>query len=181
MRSVLVTLTFATFALTAAFDPSSKQGLAWPNGVHVPMAGFTSNTTTISSYYTWSPDPVIPNTQSSLYSIPFPFIPMLWGCNSTYTAPFAEAVRDNFSDVALTSDKVILGFNEPNQVGQAECTPQEAADAWMTYLEPLKAQGYRLGSPAVTSAPDGLTWMQEWLRICAGRCNPDFIALHWVS
>lgn len=48
---------------------------------------------------------------------------------------------------------------------------------WKTYLEPLKAQGIRLGSPAPSSAPAGLTWLQNFLASCAGGCTVDFIAL----
>jgi hypothetical protein len=172
---------------------SGKAGLAWPNSVWVPMAGFTNGNSTIdwlvsskpvitmliSRYYNWAPDPVIPNTRNPLYSVPFDFVPMLWAPNSTYLEPFLEAVANNFSDVNLTPQRDILAFNEPNQVGQADCTPQEAAQVWAQHLEPLKTQGYRLGSPAVTSAPDGMDWMQEWLRACNGSCNPDFIAVHW--
>ena len=48
---------------------------------------------------------------------------------------------------------------------------------WKTYLEPLRAQGVRLGSPAPSSAPSGLTWLQDFLTSCAGGCTVDFIAL----
>jgi hypothetical protein len=47
---------------------------------------------------------------------------------------------------------------------------------WQTYIQPLKAQGMRLGSPAPTSAPDGKTWLQGFLTACEG-CTVDFIAL----
>jgi len=52
---------------------------------------------------------------------------------------------------------------------------------WKTYLEPLRAQGVRLGSPAPSSAPSGLTWLQDFLTSCAGGCTIDFIALHWYD
>lgn len=49
---------------------------------------------------------------------------------------------------------------------------------WMQYMEPLRAQyGVRLGSPAVSSGPAGKQWMQDFLTLCSGRCNIDFIAL----
>lgn len=148
----------------------------------VPMAGFTGDGTLISSYYNWSPYPVIPSSRdSSLYDVPFTFVPMLWGCNSTYIEPFLKQVANNFSDVDLTPKRDILGFNEPNQIGQAECSPEEAAQTWIEVIEPLKSQGYRLGSPAVTSGDSGKSWMARWYEACNGSCNPDFTALHWVS
>jgi hypothetical protein len=177
---ILVTTIMGLSAL--AFDPNSKTGLAWPNQLWVPMAGFTASDTRISSYYNWSPNANTPSSrQRPLFDTPFPFIPMLWGCNSTYTEPFQEAVRNNFSNVMLTNERDILGFNEPEITGQSECTPQEAVDAWLEYLEPLREQGYRLGSPAVTSGDFGKEWFREWWRLCDGRCHPDFVALHWVG
>jgi hypothetical protein len=145
------------------------------------MAGFTGSGTHISSYYNWSPSPDIPPAaSSSLYDVPFPFIPMLWGCNETYTGPFSSAVASNFSNVNLTSDRAVLGFNEPDIAGQSDCTPSQAAQVWREFLEPLRYQGYRLGSPAVTSGSSGKRWMVEWFEACNGSCNPDFITLHWV-
>ncbi|ORY35558.1 hypothetical protein BCR39DRAFT_592001 [Naematelia encephala] len=137
------------------------------------MTSFTGPHTHISAYYTWSPNPISDDA-------PFPFIPMLWGCNSTYTLPFQQAVENEFDRVGLTADHAILAFNEPDLVGQAECTPSQAASAWMHYLEPLKGK-FRLGSPAVTSGPGGKQWMLDWFQACGGGCNPDFIALHWYD
>lgn len=56
-------------------------------------------------------------------------------------------------------------------------TPEDGAQMWKTYLEPLRAQGVRLGSPAPSSAPSGKTWLQAFLTACAGGCTVDFIAL----
>ncbi|WVO13466.1 hypothetical protein L204_101083 [Cryptococcus depauperatus] len=157
-------------------------GLAWANGLWVPMAGFTGPGTLISSYYTWSPYPTIPTDEhSSLYVVPFSFIPMLWGCNQTYIDPFRQQVANNFSNATLTPSRAILGFNEPDHPGQALCTPQDAAQTWKDVLEPLKQRGYRLGSPAVTSGDQGKQWMSEWYAACNGGCNPDFTAVHWYD
>ncbi|OWZ31021.1 hypothetical protein C347_03779 [Cryptococcus neoformans AD2-60a] len=161
---------------------SGGPGLAWANNLWVPMAGFTGDGTLISSYYNWSPYPDIPTSRhSSLFDVPFTFVPMLWSCNSTYIEPFLEQVANNFSDVILTPQRAILGFNEPDQTGQAECSPEEAAQTWIEVIEPLKSQGYRLGSPAVTSGYSGREWMAQWYEACNGSCNPDFTAVHWYD
>ncbi|WVR00018.1 hypothetical protein IAU59_007160 [Kwoniella sp. CBS 9459] len=159
-------------------------GLAWANGNWVPMGGFTSTNpmTQISSYYNWSPFPTIPAENSTeKWDVPFPFVPMLWGCTAAYTDPFIQQVNNNFSHVQLTNGRAILGFNEPDHPQQALCSPQEAADVWRNVLEPLKYKGYRLGSPSVTSGEAGRQWMQEWYDACQGGCNPDFLALHWYD
>ncbi|WWC90688.1 uncharacterized protein L201_005625 [Kwoniella dendrophila CBS 6074] len=163
-------------------DNLDGPGLAWPNQLWVPMGGFTSPGTIISSYYTWGPDPIIPEKNSSkIWDIPFPFIPMLWGCTDDYIKPFQQALYNNFSNVPLTRKRDILGFNEPDHPQQSKCTPYQAAIIWKQILEPLKYQGYRLGSPSVTSGEAGKQWMKEWYDACQGGCNPDFLALHWYD
>nr|XP_019044710.1 hypothetical protein I302_06623 [Kwoniella bestiolae CBS 10118]OCF23640.1 hypothetical protein I302_06623 [Kwoniella bestiolae CBS 10118] len=163
-------------------DNLTGPGLAWPNQLWVPTGGFTAPGTTLSSYYTWGPDPIIPPANSSgIWDIPFPFIPMLWGCTQSYIEPFQRALWSNFSNATLTPRREILGFNEPDHPQQAACTPQEAARVWREVLEPLRYQGYRVGSPAVTSGEAGRKWMRDWYEACMGGCKPDFLALHWYD
>lgn len=68
-------------------------------------------------------------------------------------------------------------FARPQQAGQSNLTPAQGAELWQQYIEPLKAQGVRLGTPATSSAPSGKTWVQDWLSTCGGGCTPDFVAL----
>lgn len=56
-------------------------------------------------------------------------------------------------------------------------TPEEGAAMWKTYLEPLRAQGVRLGSPAPSNAPSGKIWLEKFFVACSGGCTVDFIAL----
>lgn len=173
-------LTFVVFQLTLV-SLAASPGLAWPNQLYVPMAGFAGPGTAISSYYTWSPNPIIkPKSYPSIYSVPFDFIPMIWGCSDDDIAGFNAALNTTFQGVNLTSTKDILAFNEPDLGAQANCSPEKAAQVWKDVLEPLKKKGYRLGSPAVTGGPAGKQWMQDWLEGCQGGCNPDFVAVHWV-
>lgn len=60
-------------------------------------------------------------------------------------------------------------------------TAQKGAELWKTYLEPLRAQGIRLGSPAPSNAPSGKIWLQDFFTACAGGCTVDFIALRKFS
>jgi hypothetical protein len=70
-----------------------------------------------------------------------------------------------------------MGRTRPQERGQSNMTAQQGADLWKSYLEPLHARGVRLGSPAPSSAPSGLTWLQDFFTACAGACTVDFIAL----
>ena len=69
----------------------------------------------------------------------------------------------------------------PQQGAQSNLTAQQGADMWKTYMQPLKAQGILLGSPAPSSAPSGKIWLQDFLTACNGGCTVDFIALHWYA
>jgi len=101
---------------------------------------------------------------------------MLWGTKQI--EDFTTTINQTIKTRKVTA---VLGMNEPQQTGQSNLTPQEGAAMWRTYLEPLKAQGIRLGSPAPSSAPSGKTWLLDFLTACAGACSVDFIALHWYD
>ncbi|KAJ3936785.1 MAG: glycosyl hydrolase catalytic core-domain-containing protein [Lentinula lateritia] len=146
---------------------SSKAGLAWPNGNYVDIDQYLT-TGKISWYYTWSPD--------AISSTEIEFVPMLWGNNSV--DDFSSTINDTISSHNVTA---VLGMNEPQQSGQSELTPAQGAELWKTYMEPLKSQNIRLGSPAPSSAPSGKIWIQDFLTACNGSCTVDFIALQYLE
>jgi len=100
---------------------------------------------------------------------------MLWGARQI------EEFQQNIGTIMQQQVQAVLGMNEPQQEGQSNLSPEDGAQMWKTYLEPLRAQGIRLGSPAPSSAPSGKTWLQAFLTACAGGCTVDFIALHWYD
>lgn len=78
--------------------------------------------------------------------------------------------------------RAVLGFNEPERSDQANMSPSDAARAWKQYIEPLRAQGTRLGSPAISSTSQGLDWMRQFLNELNNvGGHIDFIALHWYG
>ncbi len=114
---------------------------------------------------------------------PFIFVPQIWGIDNQTTTLFLSALADNFTSVEMLPDLPILTYNEPNQPGQALCSPSDAAIHWKTHLEPLRkinGGNWTLASPAVTSAADGKTWLNEFLGNCSG-CGWDFGAIHWYN
>lgn len=147
------------------YHPPSKRGLSWANGQWVPLTPWEGPNTSISAVYDWAP---APNVNSS-----FPFVPMLWGCDESHISAWDSAAAANFSNVRLTPDRALLAFNEPELGVQSNCSPSTAAALWISHFEPLKAKGYRLGTPAVTMGPNGKAWLLEWFAECAGGCNPD--------
>ncbi len=97
---------------------------------------------------------------------------MLWGSQQA-----SQWDSDIEAIIEALNVKHALGFNEPNEPGQADLSPSTAAALWKQHMEPLKAHGILLGSPAPSSTPAGLNWLQEFLQACSG-CNVDFIAMH---
>jgi hypothetical protein len=99
---------------------------------------------------------------------------MFWG--ETVVDQFPSTIAQTLAS-ATRNITAILGMNEPDQGGQSNIPPQTGVQLWTTFMEPLRAKGLRLGSPALSSAPAGKTWLQDFFAACNGTCNVDFIAL----
>ncbi|KAJ7497598.1 glycoside hydrolase [Mycena latifolia] len=154
---------------TVSVTNTSKAGVAGGGDWSTDMGQFTT-TGKISWYYTWS----VFSQDTDLE-----FVPMLWG--QKQVDQWTDASTGINATIAAKKPTAILGMNEPQEPGQSNLTPQEGADMWKTYIEPLRAQGLRLGSPAPSSAPSGKTWIQDFLTACNGGCTVDFIALHYYD
>ncbi|KKY23949.1 putative uncharacterized serine-rich protein [Phaeomoniella chlamydospora] len=104
---------------------------------------------------------------------------MLWSDATDLTSVWSSNVA---SLGGSSATPYILGFNEPDLSTQANMTVSEAVSAWLTYIEPLSSQGYKLGAPAVTNggSPMGLTWLSSFLEQCS-TCTIDFIPIHWYD
>lgn len=118
-------------------------------------------------YYTWGPSPAKANIE---------FVPMLWG--SRQVTQWDSTINDTLSSLNVTH---ALGFNEPDITGQSDISPADGAALWKAHIEPLKAQGVRLGSPAPSSSPKGKQWLLDWLGACQSGCSVDFIAVHYYD
>ncbi|KAJ7481645.1 hypothetical protein FB451DRAFT_1338348 [Mycena latifolia] len=110
-----------------------------------------------SWFYNWSPTP--------------PTSAPLWGRDNV--AGFTDTVH-------RVGAKTILSFNEPDMTSQSNISPGEAAQLWQQHIQPLKSDGVRLGSPAISSGPNGLPWLAAFIKAC-NECTIDFIAVHWYG
>ena len=101
---------------------------------------------------------------------------MMWGSKDAVPA-FYEA-QANWP----STTKHVLFFNEPNDPGQSNISPEDAVQYWKNYMSPLKAQGYMIGMAATTSAPTGLQWVLKFKDICP-ECwaETDFVPLHYYD
>ena len=98
------------------------------------------------------------------------FVPMIWGA--------ADVTAATLDQVKSEGD-VLLGFNEPDQSGQANMTVAQALNLWPQ----LMATGMTLGSPAVSfdaATPGG--WLDQFMAGAKARgYRVNFITVHWYG
>ncbi|KAJ3783072.1 hypothetical protein GGU10DRAFT_405662 [Lentinula aff. detonsa] len=143
---------------------NAKRGIAFSDTTTTDLS-YAANTA-ISWEYNWAISPPA-NLPSGIEHVP-----MQWG----------KASIENLQDaVEKTGFKYVLGFNEPEQTGQANITATDAASLWQQYMNPLSTSGIKIGGPAVSSAPEGKTWLENFLSACDKKCKIDFLPLHWYG
>jgi hypothetical protein len=118
-----------------------------------------------SWYYTWA-------TGHSGIKTPrgTSFVPMIWGAGSVTAANLAQVKREGH---------YLLGFNEPDNSGQANMSASQALSLWPR----LMATGMTLGSPAVAAGaatPGG--WLDQFMSGAKSRgYRVNFITVHWYG
>jgi hypothetical protein len=118
--------------------------------------------------YTWSP-----HKPKDSDSLGLTFMPMLWGPNQV--SDFKQLVKKGYATT-------VMGFNEPEQPGQSNISPETGAQLWKEYIQPLANQGYtNLVAPATSSDPKGMTWVKDWYTACKGGCRPNLTACHYYD
>ncbi|KAI0772727.1 glycosyl hydrolase catalytic core-domain-containing protein [Trametes elegans] len=145
----------------------SKVCIAWSEGNDASLSHF--KTSHVSGLYTWGT-----NKPTSANALGFDFWPMLWSGSQDSINAFESSVKAGFGTI-------ILGFNEPNEQGQANLDPNTAAALWKQHIVPKKALGYKTCSPAVSAAPSGQQWMQQFMQACGGACQIDYMCVHWYG
>lgn len=184
LRMVLSRWAAATALLaSAAADSSSKRGLCFVPSEHHPeddSIWVKHPGSDLTWYYNYKYEPTSDYKDVS----DFEFVPMLWGAPASgdTSTPFLDSVRSQISSGANITH--VLGFNEPDgthATGGSNIAPQVAADEWKRQLEPLRKDGIKLGAPAVTGSPDGMTWLDDFFTHCDGGCNPDFMPVHFYG
>lgn len=181
MHSILL-IELSAFLLVSICQAStsSKRGL-----VYVPSKRYPSDDSIWDSpgsdltwYYNYQTTP----SPSYAASTKLLFVPMLYGASdSNSDTTFLEDIRlriENGENIPY-----VLAFNEPDGQGNggSNVPVDTAVEAWIRQIEPLKELGVKLGAPAVTGAPSGKDWLQNFFRACDGRCTIDFIPVHWYG
>lgn len=70
-------------------------------------------------------------------------------------------------------------------------SPSLAAQVWVNTIVPLQEMGIKAGMPAVSSAPNGLEWLKNFMLECdhvigqrnsvVKNCTYDFVPLHYYG
>lgn len=103
------------------------------------------------------------------------YLPMIWGGGTV------ERIRQTLNDnvvplITLGKAKHLLGFNEPDGIGQADMPVQQALDLWPE----LESMNLTLTSPVCANPWGG--WMQEFMANATQSCKRlDWVGIHWYG
>ncbi|HWZ59911.1 MAG TPA: glycoside hydrolase family protein [Gemmatimonadaceae bacterium] len=153
---------------------SAKRGIAYDLADTADLKVLSPG---VSWWYNWSPSP-----KTSGYGVDF--YPMLWNGNfdSTSIVGYLQA---------HPSIKYMLVLNEPNLTGQANMTPQAAAQLWPRYESVAAKTGVKIVGPAITwgnmsGYEDPVLWLDAFYaayQSANGGRSPqiDYLAFHWYD
>ena len=145
---------------------SGKRGLAYNDA---SLCDAFAGSSAASWAYNWGSD-------SGGLDSSIPYIPMLWGPASQFSGDWAAKAKAAIAGGA----EYLFSFNEPDMSSQANLSPEAAAEAWKTYMEPFAGQA-KLVAPSVTNGQGpgvGADWLQQFLSACSG-CTIDAVSQHW--
>ncbi|EMD32449.1 hypothetical protein CERSUDRAFT_118787 [Gelatoporia subvermispora B] len=155
---------------SAAAPAPSSTGTTIKRGLSFNDASLTSdfNSQQVSWAYNWAP--------SFEGNLPtgVEFFPMLWGADSQHTDGWSDTATAAIANGAT----YLLGFNEPDLSAQSNLTPEQAASAWMQFMQPFAGKA-KLIAPAITNggAPMGTAWLDSFIAACPD-CTIDGYAIH---
>ncbi|KAJ6437649.1 transposase [Purpureocillium lavendulum] len=149
---------------------STKRGIAYNNAKLANV--FSDSCETCSWGYNWdsTPQGLAPNLT---------FIPTLWGALPTHTSHWHVDAENAIANGA----KALFSFNEPDNAGQANMSPEAAASAHIKHFSNYAGRA-RIGAPSITNAEaatQGLGWLKSFMNACRGECPVDFCNVHWYA
>lgn len=162
-----------TTASSGSSGSSNKRGAAYNTASLIsPLLG---DGTKLSWAYNWgSSSDGLSDVSSSLE-----YVPMLWGTGSDHTSYWAS----NAQDALDAGSSHMVSFNEPDNSGQANLSPAEAATGHQTHMNPFASKA-RIGAPAITNSNidgESTSWLSSWIDACGGSCSYDFCPAHWYN
>ncbi len=157
---------------------SGSSGSAGSGGI--PFKGFAGDPAAcadmqhlgVSWYYNWKQTPT-----SGCASTGIPFVPMIWG--HTGSEQSASGITSAVSSFVSKGYGSVLGFNEPDNSGQANLPVATAVSLWPSFNN----SAIQLGTPATSANSAGQTWFTSFMGSVNGSTtlHADFIAIHWYG
>ncbi|OQO04070.1 hypothetical protein B0A48_10713 [Cryoendolithus antarcticus] len=167
----VTTSTSSSAAATSSSAPS--HGSSGKRGVAYEDASLTEcflNKPEVSWGYNWVSKPNGLNSG-------FKYIPTLHNAESMWTDSWSTDAK-----AAISSGSThLFAFNEPDMSSQANLTPEQAAAAYKTHMQPFAGQA-KLCAPSVTNGGGamGLDWLVAFMAACDG-CTIDCVNVHWYD
>ena len=164
-----------------------KLAIAWAMGDDKRVSFLTSSPR-VKMFHLW--DCQIP---ASVQNSGIPVSIMLWGTDPTRISSFLQFAKPGYASHAMGFNEYVklfrsfirslelINFPRVNEPTQSNIDPGSAVSAWYQYLKPLASQGYTLGGPSTTSAPNGFDWMTTFLNQCGADCGVDEMQVHWYD
>lgn len=106
------------------------------------------------------------------------FIPTLKCNKPDFTNDWTKNI-----DSLQNGAKVAFSFNEPDNVGECNISPEEAAASYKKFMNPYAGR-IKLCAPAITNSDkpsEGTRWLDKFLEACNGGCIFDYCAAHWYG
>ncbi|KAL1884334.1 hypothetical protein VTK73DRAFT_28 [Phialemonium thermophilum] len=171
--SVSVHVSSSPASSPASYPSSGSGGLKRGLAYNDPslLSGFVQSGSKVSWAYNWG--------QTRDFQIDVEFVPMLWGPGSDHS----QSWNSNANKAIASGSKCLLSFNEPDNAGQANLSPAAAKAGHIQYMNPFSGKA-RIGAPAITNSNqngEGISWLKEFVSVCAGQCAFDFVPIHWYN
>ena len=105
------------------------------------------------------------------------FVPMIWG--HTGAEQSASGIQSAIGALVSQGFRYVLGFNEPDNTGQANLTTTTA----IALLPGFDVTTLKVGTPATQANTSGQAWFKDYMAQLAGdtALRNDFIAIHWYG
>ncbi len=128
----------------------------------------------VSWYYNWEQAAKEPCSSASIGG---EYVPMIWG--HTGAEQTGSSITSAISTFVSRGNKYVLGFNEPDNTGQANLSVATAIMLWPSFDNAAIA----LGSPASQANTTGTAWFSSFMSQVNANSSlrVDFIAMHWYG
>jgi hypothetical protein len=126
----------------------------------------------VSWYYNWTQSESEPCSDGRGGT----FVPMIWG--HTGNEQSASGITTSVATFVSRGNGYVLGFNEPDNTGQANMSVNTAISLWPSFDN----AGIKVGTPATSANANGQTWFTSFMsQLTSGGLRADFIAAHWYG